>query len=160
MRLAIIAVGRMKAGPERELAERYRTRAGESGRGIGFRTLDTHEISESRARDAATRMSEEAAAIAALLPERGVVVALDERGANLGSEELAAFLAAKRDAGAPATTFVIGGADGLDPALRRRADLTLAFGKATWPHQIARVMLYEQVYRAMTILAGHPYHRG
>lgn len=159
MKLAVIAIGRMKAGPERELAERYQSRAAESGRAIGIRGLDTHELSESRARDAATRMNEEAAAIAPLLPERGRLIVLDERGKNIASADLATFLGRERDAGAPATTFIIGGADGVAPELRAKADLVLAFGAATWPHQFARVMLYEQIYRAITILSGHPYHR-
>jgi len=159
MRLAIIAVGRMKAGPERELAERYLARANEAGRGIGFRALTHHELAESRAREAATRMHDEAGAIAALIPERSLVVALDERGKNLTSADFAAWLGRARDAGTPATSFVIGGADGLAPDMRARADLVLAFGALSWPHQLARVMLYEQIYRAMTILAGHPYHR-
>ena len=159
MRLAIISVGRLKQGPERELAERYRTRFDDIGRKLGFRGLDSHEIPESRAREAPARIAEEAAAIMALIPDKSVLVALDERGTNIDSATFARHLGRWRDESVPNTTFVIGGADGLSPELRRRASLAVAFGSATWPHQMVRVMLLEQIYRAATILAGHPYHR-
>ena len=159
MRLLVIAIGRLKQGPERELAERYRARFDDIGRKLGFRGLEIHELPESRARDAATRISEEAAAIAALIPERSVLVALDERGGSLDSAAFARHLGRWRDESVASTIFVIGGADGLSPDLRRTAKLTVAFGAATWPHQMVRVMLLEQIYRAATTLAGHPYHR-
>jgi len=159
MRLVVIAVGRLKQGPERELAERYRERFDDIGRKLGFRGLEIHEISESRARDAATRMAEEAAAISALIPQKYVLVALDERGKSIDSASFAQHLGRFRDEGVASTIFTIGGADGLSPDLRRKAKLTIAFGAATWPHQMVRVMLLEQIYRAATILAGHPYHR-
>jgi 23S rRNA (pseudouridine1915-N3)-methyltransferase len=149
----------MKQGPERELAERYRKRFDEVGRKLGFRGLDIHEIPESRARDAATRMAEEAAAILAAIPEKSAVVALDQRGDNIDSTAFARHLGRWRDQQVGNTIFLIGGADGLSPDLRRKAKLGLAFGAATWPHQLVRVMLLEQIYRAATILAGHPYHR-
>ena len=159
MRLVVIAVGRLKQGPERELAERYRERFDDIGRKLGFRGLELHEIPESRARDAGTRMAEEAAAISAHIPEKYVLVALDERGKNIDSVAFAGHLGRFRDQSAGSTIFAIGGADGLSPDLRRKAKLTIAFGTATWPHQMVRVMLLEQIYRAATILAGHPYHR-
>jgi len=159
MRLVVIAVGRLKQGPERELAERYRNRFDEIGRKLGFRGLEIHEISESRARDAARRMAEEASAISAQIPEQSVLVALDERGAAVDSASFARQLGRWRDDGVASTIFVIGGADGLSPDLRRKAKLSVAFGAATWPHQMVRVMLLEQIYRAATQLAGHPYHR-
>jgi 23S rRNA (pseudouridine1915-N3)-methyltransferase len=159
MRVVIISIGRLKQGPERELAERYRKRFDDIGRKLGFRGLEIHEIAESRARDAATRIAEEATAISAAIPEKSVLVALDERGDNTDSNALAAHLARWRDQSVANTIFAIGGADGLSPELRRKAKLSIAFGSATWPHQMARVMLLEQVYRAATILAGHPYHR-
>lgn len=159
MRIVLIAVGRLKQGPERELAERYRSRFDDLGRRLGFRSIEIHEIGESRARDAATRMSEEAAAIAAQVPERSVLVTLDEHGQNIDSSGFAGRIGRWRDETAPAAVFVIGGADGLSPELQRRAKLAMAFGAATWPHQIVRVLLLEQLYRAATILAGHPYHR-
>ena len=159
MRLVVILIGRLKQGPERELADRYRERFGDIGRKLGFRGLEVHEIPESRARDAATRISEEAAAISAAIPEKSVLVALDEHGDNIDSAGFARHLGRWRDETVANTIFAIGGADGLSPDLRRKAKLCVAFGAATWPHQMVRVMLLEQIYRAATILAGHPYHR-
>ena len=159
MRLVIIAVGRLKQGPERELAERYRERFDDIGRRLGFRDSEVLEIAEGRARDASTRMAEEASAISAAIPEKSVLVALDQRGDNIDSETFARHLGRWRDDQVANSIFIIGGADGLSPELRRMAKLRLAFGSATWPHQMVRVMLLEQLYRAATILAGHPYHR-
>ena len=159
MHLLVISIGRLKQGPERELAERYRERFEDAGRKLGFRGLDIQELPESRARDAATRINEEAAAILAAIPAKSVLVALDERGDNVDSVAFARHLGRWRDESVANNVFVIGGADGLSPDLRRNAKLRLAFGSATWPHQIVRVMLLEQIYRATTILAGHPYHR-
>jgi 23S rRNA (pseudouridine1915-N3)-methyltransferase len=159
MRLLVVAIGRLKKGPERELAERYRERFDDIGRKLGFRGLEIHEIPESRAGDAATRISEEAAAISAVISAKSVLVALDERGDNIDSAAFAGHLGRWRDEAAANTIFAIGGADGLSPDLRRMAKLRIAFGSATWPHQMVRVMLLEQIYRAATILTGHPYHR-
>jgi 23S rRNA (pseudouridine1915-N3)-methyltransferase len=159
MRLLVIAIGRLKPGPERELAERYRERFDDIGRKLGFRGLDICELPESRARDATTRIAEEAAAILAAIPPKSVLIALDERGDNVDSGTFAGHLGRWRDDQAANTIFAIGGADGLSPELRRMARLRMAFGSATWPHQMVRVMLFEQIYRAATILAGHPYHR-
>jgi 23S rRNA (pseudouridine1915-N3)-methyltransferase len=159
MRLTIAAIGRLKDGPERELAERYRKRAEQLGRRIGLRDVEIVEVRESRAQDVGKRMIEESIAIANVLSDKAAVIILDRRGENLDSAALAAQLAKWRDAGRPAAVFVIGGDDGLAPALRERATLRLAFGAATWPHQLMRGMLLEQIYRAVTILAGHPYHR-
>jgi 23S rRNA (pseudouridine1915-N3)-methyltransferase len=159
MRLIIISIGRLKQGPERELAERYRGRFDDIGRKLGYRSLDIHEIAESRARDPATRMSEEAAAMTAAMPENSTLIALDERGDNIDSTAFARQLGRWRDEQVANGVFAIGGADGLSPELRRKAQLRMAFGAATWPHQMVRVMLLEQIYRAATILSGHPYHR-
>lgn len=159
MRVIIISIGRLKQGPERELAERYRERFDDIGRKLGFRGIDIHEIAESRARDPATRMSEEAAAVTAAMPEKSTLIALDERGDNIGSAAFARQLGRWRDEQVANAVFAIGGADGLSPELRRKAQLRLAFGAATWPHQMVRVMLLEQIYRSATILSGHPYHR-
>jgi 23S rRNA (pseudouridine1915-N3)-methyltransferase len=159
MKIVVVAIGRLKQGPERELAERYRERFDDIGRKLGFRGLEIHEIPESRARDAARRIAEEAAAISALLPEKPVLVALDEHGKSIDSSTFARDLGRWRDEGNANAAFTIGGADGLSPELQRKADLRIAFGSATWPHQMVRVMLLEQIYRAATILAGHPYHR-
>jgi 23S rRNA (pseudouridine1915-N3)-methyltransferase len=159
MRIVVIAVGRLKQGPERDLVERYLERAGALARKLGLRSIEIHELPESRARDAMTRMAEEAAAIEALIGGKAIVVALDERGKPLDSATFARHLGQWRDSGTDSCAFVIGGADGLSPDLRRKAKLSIAFGAQTWPHQLVRVLLLEQIYRAATILSGHPYHR-
>ncbi len=160
MRIIIAAVGRLKAGSETELAERYRKRAEQTGRNLGWRGVEIIEIRESRAADAGKRMLEESIALANIIPDSAVTVLLDETGENAGSAAFAAKLAGWRGADHPAVVFVIGGADGLAASLRDKAALRLSFGAATWPHQFVRVMLLEQIYRAATILTGHPYHRG
>ena len=160
MRLLIAAVGRLRDGPERELTERYRKRAEQTGRRIGFRDTEVVEIRDSRAQDVGKRMIEESIALANVIPDKAVTILLDERGESLDSAALAARLRRWRDDGRPAAVFVIGGDDGLAASLRDKADLRLAFGAATWPHQLVRAMLLEQIYRAVTILSGHPYHRG
>jgi 23S rRNA (pseudouridine1915-N3)-methyltransferase len=159
MRIVVAAVGRLKQGPERELAERYRKRAADAGRSAGLSAVDIVEIRESRAGDAARRMLEESIAIANIIPERAVTVILDERGESVSSSSFAGRLQDWRSQDRPAVVFVIGAADGLAPSLRAKASLAIAFGAATWPHQLVRIMLLEQLYRAVTILAGHPYHR-
>jgi 23S rRNA (pseudouridine1915-N3)-methyltransferase len=159
VRLIVAAVGRLKEGPERELAERYRKRAEQIGRRIGIRSVEIVEIRESRAQELAKRRTEESIAIATVIPDRAATIILDERGDNLDSASFAAKLGRWRDDGRQDAVFVIGGDDGLMPTLREKAALTLALGAATWPHQLVRVMLLEQVYRALSMLAGHPYHR-
>jgi 23S rRNA (pseudouridine1915-N3)-methyltransferase len=160
MRLLIVAVGRLKVGPERELIERYLERSRAIGRTVGLSPIDTTEVPESAARRAADRIREEAKALIAATPKGARKIALDVHDRNLTSEKLAASLIAMRDQGAPTAAFYIGGADGLDQQIRREADLVLAFGAVTFPHQLVRVLLAEQIYRAITILSGHPYHRG
>ena len=160
MRLAVVAVGRLKAGPERELADRYQDRAAKAGRSLGFKAVDVIELPESRAQRAEDRMTEEGTALLKHVADDNVVrIALDETGTSLGSEEFAGLLGRWKDGGRTATVFAIGGADGLSPAFKSRAELTWSFGTATWPHQLVRIMLLEQLYRAITILSGHPYHR-
>jgi 23S rRNA (pseudouridine1915-N3)-methyltransferase len=159
MRILIAAVGRLKQGPERELASTYRKRAEAVGRSFGLREIEIVEIRESRAQDVERRRTEESIAIANIIPERAAVAMLDEHGENLDSAALAALLQRWRGEDRPAACFIIGGADGLSQSLRDRAKLKLAFGAVTWPHQLVRVMMLEQLYRAGTILAGHPYHR-
>ena len=160
MRILIAAVGRLKQGPERELAAAYRKRAEAVGRSFGLRDIEIVEIRESRAQDAERRRTEESIAIANVIPDRAVVAILDERGDSFDSTGFAGLLRKWREEDRPAACFIIGGADGLAPSLRERARVKLAFGTATWPHQLVRIMLLEQLYRAGTIMAGHPYHRG
>ena len=159
MRVVIAAVGRVKAGPERELVGRYLDRAAGGGKPLALTGFDVVELPESRASSSASRKAEEAKALRAALPE-GIVVALDERGKSIGSEALAGQIARWRDDGRPAASFVIGGADGLAPDFVAAADLVLSFSPMVWPHQLVRIMLAEQLYRTTTILSGHPYHRG
>ncbi|HZY68782.1 MAG TPA: 23S rRNA (pseudouridine(1915)-N(3))-methyltransferase RlmH, partial [Devosia sp.] len=150
MRVSILAVGRMKQGPERELVARYLDRAIAAGRPLGLAGFSVSELPESRASSAAARKGEEARALTAALPPAGVVVALDERGKSLGSEDFSRRLARWRDDGKAAVSFVIGGADGLDPDFVAGAELTLGLSAMTWPHQLVRIMLAEQLYRATT----------
>jgi 23S rRNA (pseudouridine1915-N3)-methyltransferase len=159
MRVVVAAVGRLKQGPERELAERYRKRAAEAGRSAGLSAVDVIEIKESRAADTARRMVEESIAIANVIPERAATALLDARGETISSAAFAGRLQEWRQQNKPAVVFIIGAADGLAPSLREKASIAIAFGTATWPHQLVRVMLLEQLYRAVTILSGHPYHR-
>ena len=158
MELRIVAIGKVKAGPERDLVARYRDRAGAMARGIGFSGPEIVELGESRERRAEDRQAEEAARIRERVGS-GRLAVLDERAPAVTSEAFAAHLGALRDGGRIPLSFVIGGPDGLDPALRSEAGWMIAFGALTIPHQIVRVLLLEQIYRAFTIIAGHPYHR-
>ena len=159
MRIVVHAVGRMKAGPERELAGRYFDRLAKAGPAIGLEFSGVTEQAESRAQSASQRKAEEARKLEETLAPGAMLILLDERGKNLTSEDFAAHLGRLRDEGCPQVTFAIGGPDGHEETLRDRAALVLSFGKLTWPHQIVRVMAAEQLYRAATILSGHPYHR-
>jgi 23S rRNA (pseudouridine1915-N3)-methyltransferase len=158
VRLSLLAVGRLKNGPERELVERYRQRIDGMGRALGLSGFDLVELPESRARREDDRRSEEASA---LLDKVGssVLVAFDERGRSPSSEAFAERIRQWRDEGRAGIACVIGGPDGLDPKVRQRADLVVSFGALTMPHQIVRALVVEQLYRALTIMAGHPYHR-
>lgn len=159
MKITIAAVGRLKRGPERELAERLLKRATMVGRNTGL-SFEVREIAESRAGSERVRKDQEAAALLAVVPDKAVLVALDENGATMDSRAFAARIGQWRDDGSAELVFAIGGADGHGDALLERSDLQLAFGAMTWPHQIVRLMLAEQLYRSITILLGHPYHRG
>jgi 23S rRNA (pseudouridine1915-N3)-methyltransferase len=160
MRLTIFAVGRMKSGPENDLVSRYLERLAKSGRPLGLDFDGLTEIPESRAQTADLRKVDEGAKCADNLRDASdILVLLDERGKSLTSREFAGLLARYRDEGASRVVFALGGPDGHDPGLKSRADRVIAFGNQTWPHQLARIMLAEQLYRAVTILSGHPYHR-
>lgn len=159
MRIGLFAVGRLKAGPEKELAARYLDRFAKAGPAVGLDLGRISEVAESRAGNAETRKREEAAMLEKALPEGGVLVLLDERGKALDSPAFADLLTGFRDAGKRDLVIAVGGADGLDPALRDRADAILCLGRLTWPHQLVRILIAEQLYRAVTILSGHPYHR-
>lgn len=155
MRLALHAVGRARRDPLAEVVADYAKRLA----GGPLAPLAVREVEVSRAATAPLRKQAEAEALLSGVPDGAVLVALDERGRDLSSVELAERLGAWRDDGVRDAAFVIGGPDGLAPAVTERADLLLAFGRATWPHLMVRAMLAEQLYRAACILAGHPYHR-
>ncbi|WP_024587083.1 23S rRNA (pseudouridine(1915)-N(3))-methyltransferase RlmH [Aliihoeflea sp. 2WW] len=158
MRLSIHAVGRMKAGPERDLVARYLDRLAKAGPAVGMEFSGVTEIAESQARSAEQRMREEADRLESALGDAALVL-LDERGKNMTSPAFSDYLSRHIDGGRKTMIVAIGGADGHDPALRAKADLLLSFGALTWPHQLVRVLLAEQLYRASTILSNHPYHR-
>jgi len=159
MRLLIAAVGKLKQGPERELYAHYLARAEALGRSLSLTPLMGLELPESKAASAEARCAAEADALLAKVPPAHTLISLDPAGKMLSSETFAAALAKYRDGGASGLAFLIGGADGLGLAARNKADLLLSLGPMTLPHGLARIVLAEQLYRAMTILAGHPYHR-
>jgi len=155
MRVHVCAMGRLRTGPERALIDDYITRFDRTGRALGLGPLIVSEVEDRKGGG----MEAEAALLERAVPRGAVVVALDERGQVMGSPEFAERLVGWRDAGRGDVAFLIGGADGLAPGLRTRADAALSFGRMVWPHMLARVMLAEQLYRAASILAGSPYHR-
>jgi len=159
VRITLICVGRMKPGPERELFERYFARLKGMARTVGVADVEVRVIEESRARRPEDRREEEAAAILKAIGARDAIVALDERGPSPSSEQWAADIARSRDAAQSVYAVVIGGPDGLSPSLRAEARKVFSFGAMTWPHQLVRIMASEQLYRALSILSGHPYHR-
>lgn len=159
MKITIAAIGRLKRGPERDIAERLLGRATIAGRKAGL-AFASRELPEGRADSVRARKDQEAAALLAMVPERAVLVALDEGGETIDSRTFAAKIAEWRDRGVTDMVFAIGGPDGHGNALLERSHIRLAFGAMTWPHQVVRIMLAEQLYRAITILLGHPYHRG
>ncbi|MDE2133501.1 MAG: 23S rRNA (pseudouridine(1915)-N(3))-methyltransferase RlmH [Alphaproteobacteria bacterium] len=159
MRLTILAVGFSRGTSEGALIDDYVHRARQMGRNMGIPSVVVEEVSVSRARDAKLRMAEEAERLAQRVPPGAHVILLDAKGKGMTSEDFSEMLGALRDAGTKDLCFVIGGPDGLSPLPGKRAGRSLAFGPQTWPHLLVRAMLAEQVYRAVTILAGHPYHR-
>ena len=155
MKLSLIVVGRLRKGPEATLIDDYLTRFERIGRGMGLGPVNVLEVEDKKGGGKAA----EGALLAKALPDGAVLVVLDERGKLLKSPDFAQKLAGWRDQGQRELVFMIGGADGLDPALVAQADFKLSFGKMVWPHMLARVMLSEQLYRAASILSGAPYHR-
>jgi len=151
MRTHIIAVGRMKAGPERTLFDHYAARLSPAPQ--------MKEVEEKRSMPSDKRKAREADLLLGAVPDGAVIVAMDERGKTLSSVTFAKKLGTWRDDGRRDVAFLIGGADGLDKTVRQKADLTLCLGEMTWPHMLVRGLLAEQIYRAHAILSGHPYHR-
>ena len=159
MRLHIVAVGLARGGQEGALVEAYVGRAAQLGKRMGITTISCQEVAVSKERDAKARMAEEAERLARRVPGGAHLILLDAKGKGMTSEDFAEMLGALRDAGTSDLAFVIGGPDGLAALPGKRAGRSLAFGLQTWPHLLVRAMLSEQIYRALTILAGHPYHR-
>lgn len=159
MRISVHAVGRMKAGPEKLLADRYFERFAKSGPAVGLEFGGIAEIAEGRSQTANERRREEGQKLQTQLQPGTALILLDERGKSFSSEDFAGRLGLLRDGGRKALVIAIGGADGHDQSLRDQAELVMSFGLLTWPHQLVRVMLGEQLYRVATILSGHPYHR-
>lgn len=159
MKLTVLAVGHSRGTSEGALCDDYVHRAALMGRNMGFSAVSVEEVAVSKSRDAKTRMSDEAEKLCARIPAGAHIVLLDARGKGMTSEDFAEMLGAMRDAGTKDLVFVIGGPDGLGTLTGKRSGRSLAFGPQTWPHLLVRAMLSEQIYRALTILAGHPYHR-
>ena len=159
MRLTLAAVGRLKDGAERELYARYADRSDAQGRAVSLGPLKLVELPESRAQTPELRKTDEAERLLKACGDAEIRVVLHERGKALTSEAFAQWLAARRDGGTKSLALMIGGADGHGAAALTSAALQLSLGSMTLPHGLARVVLVEQLYRAATILAGHPYHR-
>jgi 23S rRNA (pseudouridine1915-N3)-methyltransferase len=155
MRISICAVGRLRSSPEKYLIDDYKTRFDKLGRSLSLGPLSLVEVEDKKN----AGMVAEALLLQRSIPRDCHLTALDERGEQMSSPEFAKFIATLRDQGIKNLTFVIGGADGLDPYVKSQSRSKLSFGKMVWPHLVARVMLCEQIYRASTILAGTPYHR-
>lgn len=141
----------MKDGPERELVDDYLGRAQKSGKSLGYRAVEEVELNSSSKDDEGQRLLAKHG--------KGILIRLDERGEAWTSQDLSKRLARWRDAGEDAVSFVIGGADGTSPEVAAAARHTISFGVQTWPHKLVRVLIAEQVYRALSIEAGSPYHR-
>ncbi len=155
MRVHLCVVGRLRAGPEADLVTDYLKRFDRTGRAMGLGPAKIVEVEDKKGGGKPA----EAALLRKAIPSGAVICCLDERGKVMPSPDFAALLAKRRDQGSQDLAFVIGGADGIDPALVAEADMTLSFGKMVWPHMLARVMLTEQLYRAASILSNGPYHR-
>ena len=155
MRIQICAVGRLRKGPERDLYDDYLTRFDRTGRPLALGPAQLIEVEDKKGGG----MAAEAALLERAVPDGALICTMDERGKVMTSPEFARLLGTWRDQGRQDVAFVIGGADGIDPTLRAKADASLSFGKMVWPHMLVRVMLAEQLYRAASILAGGPYHR-
>lgn len=159
MQVYIHAVGKLKAGPERTLFERYIERANMLAKPLGISSFNLIEIPEARAKRASDRMHEEADMMLSKIKTNGQLIVLDERGTSINSQDFAKLFARSREYGKSSIYFAIGGADGHHTHMRKAAQHILSFGAVTLPHQLVRILLAEQLYRACTILLGHPYHR-
>lgn len=159
MHVILAAIGRLKKGPEQELVARYAARLSKTGRAIGISEFSTFEFAESRASTAELRKAEEAEMLLSRLPNGYNIFAFDERGTMPTSRKFASYVSSELDTGTSALALIIGGPDGLHDSVRQKAKKIIALGGVTYPHQIVRILVLEQMYRATTILTNHPYHR-
>jgi 23S rRNA (pseudouridine1915-N3)-methyltransferase len=159
MRLIIAAVGKLKDAEERGICERYVKRLAVTGKPVGIGPLEILELNESRADTADARKADEAQRLLKAASGATLKIALDAKGQNFDSDPFARMLGRHADSGVKTCAFLIGGPDGHGHEVLTTADLKLSLGSLTLPHGLARVVLIEQLYRAATILAGHPYHR-
>ena len=159
MRLQILSIGRLKAGPEKLLADDYQARLEGTGRKAGITKVTSVDFAESQAQTAALRQDEEARLLSASLAPKAQTLVLDERGKSFSSEDFSKLLQRHLDQGTRDLAFLIGGPDGHTAETRQKSHQLISLGPMTWPHRLVRVMLFEQIYRAVTIMVNHPYHR-
>ena len=159
MRLQVLGIGRLKAGPEKALAQGYQTRLEGLGRKAGITKLTVTDFAESQGQTASQRQDEEARLLTSALAPKAFTLVLDERGKSMTSEAFSKLLQRHLDQGTPALAFLIGGPDGHSAATRKNAGQVISLSEMTWPHRLVRIMLLEQIYRAVTIMVNHPYHR-
>ena len=159
MRITMGAIGRQRRGPLEDMFNHYADLIKSAGSGVGVTNFRLIEVDNRKSPPGSKGCDWEANKILKAVPEAATLVALDEKGRSLSSRAFAQDIASKRDQGAQDLVFLIGGPDGHGRAVRECAAYTLSLGPATWPHLLVRVMLAEQIYRALSILGGHPYHR-
>jgi 23S rRNA (pseudouridine1915-N3)-methyltransferase len=159
MRLSIAAIGRLKTGPEKSMADDYQKRIESLGRKAGITSLKVGEWSESQQAGLKQRMDDEAEILWSAVPQGAATFVLDERGKSLSSEDFSVKIKKCADQGVNELVFMIGGPDGHAPLTREKASYLMALGPMVWPHRLVRIMLLEQVYRSVTIMVNHPYHR-
>jgi 23S rRNA (pseudouridine1915-N3)-methyltransferase len=159
MRLQVLGIGKLKAGPEKTLADDYQARLEGLGRKAGITKLTVTDFAESQGQTASQRQAEEARRLADALAPKAFTLVLDERGKSFTSKSFSQLLQYHLDQGTPDLAFLIGGPDGHGTETRKHAGQLISLGEMTWPHRLVRIMLLEQIYRAVTIMVNHPYHR-
>ena len=159
MRLQVLGIGKLKAGPEKTIAQNYQTRLEGLGRKAGITRLTVTDFVESQGQTASQRQDEEAKTLMGALAPKAFTLVLDERGKPMTSETFSKLLQRHLDQGTQDLAFLIGGPDGHSAATRKNAGQLISLSEMTWPHRLVRIMLLEQIYRAVTIMVNHPYHR-
>ena len=159
MRLQVLGIGKLKAGPEKTLSLEYQTRLEGLGRKAGITKLTVNDFAESQGQTASQRQAEEAKFLSGSLAPKAFTLVLDERGKSMTSAAFSQLLQRHLDQGTQDLAFLIGGPDGHSAETRKHAGQLISLGEMTWPHRLVRIMLLEQIYRAVTIMVNHPYHR-